>query len=937
MANKAAFFSRKADLELHKLGLGWAITAGAVACTTSAVALPSSSLTGGSTLCLPTPLSSNDFLHGMRSLKLALDEAHRVDDSSLDYSKIVDLIVSDVLLPCAPSPQLASHFIAIATQMLTPHVLTLRYPVHSPVTRHRENSESAVLTPYEVACLHGDALLCGTSRGPGSADGETAALITTYSVVPLPLNLRMPIMLDFLGTLDGMEEVLMQKPPPGSLTETNSQAAADGGTGFAPAWQNTAWESHMSRSCTLLLHRLPLMLMGEAEQPIPVTAVARVSAVNATEPGGGEARASDPASSRVSLAAGGSTATTATALHYDVAQALDEQFADEVSTQQLRGVLTQLASRIHNICASTCLSLKMLSRHSMAATSTPGSSSKISLANTGRADLGSRDPTQVPKQGQDSVLLSSSSSSAQSGTRAGLPKLPAHLQQQHTPLLNVSLDVLLLDFWTQEGRLLHDVAVRAARDVWHIAAAVASPELRADGACTASTAAAALLMYVIPASWVLPSPGVSYTSDRRDDSGPSSTSIPLWAWCSDMEARAAVLLSASGLKPKDVQALVCSAAAQHHPSSGGPKKRPEGRVDWQHQPAVDTSLSVLCLMPPAGHPWPLPRLTVPTALLTVLLRAFAAESNASPAYVVCRASLPPPLTAQSQSTRHVSLGMVPTASSQSLAATPLHRLRLQSSSPPIVQGGSGHTSVSMYGMTAVTTSLIAAAATRTGFLVSGLWLRDVDLPGMLPSQAGPPLQPLLPSGAATSANEAVREASLLCQAPMLLISAGLMEGFQRRAMRVLRSGSPGMGAVRAGGGLPGAAGSSTGIRPMSTPAGQSTWWGGPTTVAGGSGGGAGVSDMGGISFSVGNVASAPIAHDAASALLGEVVLAVQWDSRATSAAAAAQGLSVGNWATLAALPMMVTADPKAIGGDDTGHAMRLARGWAMGVGPRPGK
>lgn len=104
--------------------------------------------------------------------------------------------------------------------------------------------------------------------------------------------------------------------------------------------------------------------------------------------------------------------------------------------------------------------------------------------------------------------------------------------------------------------------------------------------------------------------------------------------------------------------------------------------------------------------------------------------------------------------------------------------------------------------------------------------------------------------------------------------------------------------------------------------------------SGGGGGGLGGSVQGLLPSNVGSVASAPIAHDAANALLGEVVLAVQWDSRATSAAAAAQGLGVGNWATLSALPMMVTSDPQANGGDDAGNVMRLARDWAMGDGPR---
>ncbi|MEW5297332.1 MAG: hypothetical protein WDW36_000548 [Sanguina aurantia] len=965
VASEAAFFSRNADLELHKLGLGWAITAGAIARTTSALALALPSSSPPPPAGLPTPLSNNDFLHGMRALRLALDEARRVDDSSLDHAKILDLIVSDVLLPCAPSPQLASHFVAIATQALTPHVLTLRYPVHSPVTRHREGSDSVVLTPHEVACLQGHALLRGTSRADGgTGDGQsTAAPTTTYSVVPLPMDLRLPTMLDFLGTLDGMEEVLLQKPAPGSLTATNSVPAADGGAGFPPAWQNTAWDRHVSRSCTLLLQRLPATPMGDAEPAITAfSAAARVFVAGGHASEANPYSSSTPAPTHLPAASGAgaspvpvapasassasaAVAASASRQPFDVAGAPDEQAADEVSTQQLRGVLAQLLPRIRSICASTCLSLEMLSRHSLSASAPVGgsssssSSSRVSLTSTTRSNLGSarQPPTQEP-------VAIGTGSSAQAGACSSLPKLPGHLhlpqqqqqQRRQTPAAGVSLDTLLLDFWTQEARLLHDAAARAARDARHVAAAAASPELRADGGCNASTAAAALLMHVVPASWALPSPGgVNYACGGRgnNDSGPSSTSTPLWAWCADMEARAAVLLSVSGLKPKEVQALIeSSAVAQQSPYIGS-KQRPEGLEHWQQQQQQATAdssslLSGLCLMPPAGHPWPLHRVAVPTALLSVLLRAFAAESNASPAHVVCRASLPPPPTAAPPTTRHVSVstGGAPAAPSQPLATTTAatatttvstpSQLRLgpQPSGPPAARGGHGHghhaSTTPMHGATAVASStpLAAAAATRSGFLVSGLWLRDVDLPGMtLPLHGGGATSqhaaPLVGGGGGGD-DGAGRGDALLSQAPVLLVSAGLMEGVQRRAMRVLRSGSPGMGAVRAGGGVT----RSGWIQRRGSDPAQHADIGAEHLV--GSGG------------------------DCWCALLGEVVLAVQWDSRAAAAAAAAQGLGVGNWATLSALPMMVTSDPTAIGGDDAGHVMRLARGWAMADGPR---
>ncbi|GIL92619.1 hypothetical protein Vretifemale_20120, partial [Volvox reticuliferus] len=120
------------------------------------------------------PLTGWDFLAAVRIVRQTLMDGRVADDvSSLDYPRLHELLAAEVLMPALPAARLG-RFVGWALQrLLTPGVLTLSYPVYGLVDPDAE---------------------------PGN---EVAAT--------MPLNVRLPSMLDYLASLYGVETAL--QPP----------------------------------------------------------------------------------------------------------------------------------------------------------------------------------------------------------------------------------------------------------------------------------------------------------------------------------------------------------------------------------------------------------------------------------------------------------------------------------------------------------------------------------------------------------------------------------------------------------------------------------------------------------------------------------------------------------------------------------------------------
>ncbi|GLI61743.1 hypothetical protein VaNZ11_004157, partial [Volvox africanus] len=120
------------------------------------------------------PLTGWDFLAAVRIVRQTLMDGRVADDvASLDYPRLHELLASEVLMPALPAARLGRFAGWALQRLLTPGVLTLSYPVYGLVDPDAE---------------------------PGN---EVAAT--------MPLNVRLPSMLDYLASLYGIETAL--QPP----------------------------------------------------------------------------------------------------------------------------------------------------------------------------------------------------------------------------------------------------------------------------------------------------------------------------------------------------------------------------------------------------------------------------------------------------------------------------------------------------------------------------------------------------------------------------------------------------------------------------------------------------------------------------------------------------------------------------------------------------
>ncbi len=173
-----SLFSRASDIELANHVLANALLVCGVNQSVANGVLPQ----------LASPVGVWDFLASCRLIRQALADAHAKDDATLDYARLHEVLAHEVLLPALPSSRLGRYAGWALQRLMGPNILGLTYPAHALVDPDAEPGNEAVAT--------------------------------------MPLNVRLPTMLDYLASLYGVETVL--QPPHSSAYTLQARAASLG-------------------------------------------------------------------------------------------------------------------------------------------------------------------------------------------------------------------------------------------------------------------------------------------------------------------------------------------------------------------------------------------------------------------------------------------------------------------------------------------------------------------------------------------------------------------------------------------------------------------------------------------------------------------------------------------------------------------------------------